>query len=594
MKKKKLVWLIYPTYLLIAFASLLVVTWYLFESLQAHIVSQTQEDLTARTQLVKTHVQSAVITPEKIDRLCKKAGKASGTRITIVLPLGRVLSDSDEHPRGMENHAGRPEIRGALRSGYGSAIRYSETLNKKMMYVAMPVKENGAASLVVRTSLPVKSIFSALGALKTKIATVVLAIALLVTLVSWLVSRKIARPVQEMTQGAQRFASGDLNRRLVLPKSEELADLAAALNDMAAQLDERMKTIKRQKNELETVFSSMTEAVIAVDNDEKILRLNAAAAFYLGGPEASLQGQFLYATIRNHDFTKFVEQAAAAIEKRESDIVFEINDREYIINIKSAALIDEYQERIGTLFVVNDVTRIRQLEKMRKEFAANLSHEIKTPLTSIQGFAEQLKNDPQIAENQEANRYLAIISKNTRRLSAIVEDVMRLSRIEHGDRHKDFSFTETRIKTIIDSAVKICEPEADTRGIRIKMEADPSLTALLDFSLMEQAFVNLLENAVKYSHDNGHVRIYASGEEKHIAVCFEDSGIGIPQTHLPRIFERFYRVDKTRSRELGGTGLGLAIVKHIVQIHGGRTEVDSSPGRGSVFTVILPRNSSIS
>jgi len=598
-KRKKLFTQIFPTYFLIAVISLLAAIWFVFSSLNAFIVDQTREDLTARARLFSQsplfarYLQADAVSVDpgyvqETDRLCKKAGKASNTRITVILPEGRVIGDSEKDPSLMESHKDRPEIAAAVKTGAGSSIRYSSTLKKNMMYVAVGLPEGKPVALIVRASVPLTSVYQALGEIKWKIIQVCLMITLLVAFVSLLVSQRITRPIQEIEAGAQRFAAGHLDRKLVLPDSEELASLAEAMNSMSVQLAERIKTIKLQKNELEAVFASMMEAVIAVDKNDRILRSNQAAEMFLGSTDNQLQGKYLYEVIRNHDFTKFAA-TAATVEKAEEDLVFEIKEEDVrVINAKSAALIDENGQRIGTLLVLNDVTRVRQLENMRKEFAANVSHEIKTPLTSIQGFAEALLADPDIAGNQERSRYLEIISRNARRLSAIIEDVLRLSNIEHGDRQKDFNFVKTKISTVIDSAVNICRPEADQKNIRIVPYYDSSLTALMDFSLAEQAFINLLENAVKYSPDNSEVKIIASVKGKDIVISIMDNGIGIPAVHIPRLFERFYRVDKTRSRKLGGTGLGLAIVKHIVQIHNWEIEVKSTPGKGSVFSVTIP------
>ena len=592
-KRKKLFTQIFPTYFLIAVISLVVAVWFVFSALNTFIFQQTRENLTARARLFSQYILESEFSPEasrirEINRICQQAGKASRTRITVILPEGKVIGDSEEDPARMENHKDRPEISAALKTGLGSSIRHSSTLDRNMMYVAVGVPENGPATLIVRTSLPLTSVYQALGEVKGKILQACLLITLLVALVSLIVSKKITRPIQEIKEGAQRFAAGHLDRQLLLPNSEELSGLADAMNRMSVQLDERIKTIRWQKNELETVFSSMMEAVIAVDNNDRILRSNHAAEIFLSGTDRQMQGKYLYEVIRNHEFTRFAAEAAA-VDKAEADLVFEVKEEDVrVLNVKSAALIDETGKRIGTLLVLNDVTRIRQLENMRKEFAANVSHEIKTPLTSIQGFAEALLGEPAVAGNEEVRRYLDIIVKNARRLSAIIEDVLRLSNIEHADRQKDFHFEEKKIAAVIDSAVNICRPEADRKGVAIVTACDPALTASMDFSLAEQAFINLLENAVKYSFENSEVKIDVTTKNRDTIINFSDKGIGIPAAHIPRLFERFYRVDKTRSRKLGGTGLGLAIVKHIAQIHGWRIDVRSTPGQGSIFSVIIP------
>lgn len=590
-KRKKILRQIYPTYLVVTFGALFVVTWFVFHAINGFFLDETRRNLTARAELVKHHIQAAELAEPALDAWCKAAGSAARTRITLVLPSGRVVGDSEEEPARMENHAGRTEIAKALQTGFGSSLRYSATLDRRMMYVALPMtEENRTVRLVIRTALPVTSIYSALDGIKFNIFAAALVLALLVALVSLVISRNIARPIREMEQGARRFAGGDLSSKLILPASAELASLADAMNDMAGRLDERIKTAIRQKNELNAVFSSMTEAVIAIGSDEKILRVNHAAETFLRKSRQALNGTFLYEVLRNHDLKKFIESALKT-DRMETDLLFELDEKAYIINIHASALMDETGERIGALLILNDVTRMRQLETMRKDFAANVSHELKTPLTSIQGFTETLLTEPSIGENTHVVRCLEIIANNTKRLTTIIDDLLKLSEIEHADRQKDFNFQEAPLADVINSTAAICRPDLDSKQIKLESDCPAGLALPIDPFLLELALVNLVENAVKYSPDNSEVRISAEDKGKEVHVSVIDHGTGIAEAHIPRIFERFYRVDKARSRELGGTGLGLAIVKHVAQIHGGSIEVQSIPGKGSIFTLILPRMS---
>ncbi|MFZ5563350.1 MAG: ATP-binding protein [Thermodesulfobacteriota bacterium] len=586
--RKKILYQIYPTYLVITFGSLFAVIWFVFHALNGFLLDETRHNLTARAQLIKHHIEFTGIAGAALDAWCKSAGTASGTRITVVLPSGRVIADSDENPAQMENHADRTEIINALRSGFGTSLRHSATLARQMMYVAVPLTAGNDIRMVIRTSLPVTSIYSALTGIKHHIFWAALVLALVVALVSLIISRNIVGPIRELEQGARRFAEGDLTGKLAAPASNELASLAEAMNDMAERLDERMKTVIRQKNELTAVFSSMTEAVIAIGNDEKILRVNHAAETFLKKSRQALAGKYLYEVIRNHDLKKFIE-AAVKTDRLETDLLLEIDEKPHVINIHAGALVDETGRRMGALLVLNDVTRLRQLETMRKDFAANVSHELKTPLTSIQGFTETLLADPLAAGNAQMTRCLEIIANNTRRLATIIDDLLKLSEIEHADRQKDLVFEKTAVAPVIASAMAVCGAEADQKEITVPVECPADLTVAADPFLLELALVNLLENAVKYSPSGSSVRITARQENSEVSIAFADQGPGIAEEHLPRIFERFYRVDKARSRELGGTGLGLAIVKHVVQLHRGRIDVQSSPGRGSVFTIVLPR-----
>jgi two-component system phosphate regulon sensor histidine kinase PhoR len=332
----------------------------------------------------------------------------------------------------------------------------------------------------------------------------------------------------------------------------------------------------------------MLEAVIAVDREERLISLNPAAAKWFETEPEKVQGRSIPEAIRNLAMQQFIVRALRSRAPMEDDIVVYQNG-ERTLNIRSAPLLDAAQEPIGTLIVFNDVTQLRRLENMRRDFVANVSHEIKTPLTAIKGFVETLNQG--VAENPaEAKRFLGIVAKHVDRLTSVVEDLLMLSRIEdQGERH-ELKQERTRLREIFQNAVQVCRPGADEKRIRIELAGDENLTAVVDPVLIEQAVVNLLDNAIKYSDAETSVRLAAQQTAEEIRISVQDHGIGIERKHLPRLFERFYRVDKARSRAMGGTGLGLAIVKHISQAHGGRVDVASALNEGSTFTIHLPRD----
>jgi two-component system phosphate regulon sensor histidine kinase PhoR len=390
-----------------------------------------------------------------------------------------------------------------------------------------------------------------------------------------------------MKKGTERFADGDLSSRLAVPDSEELASLAEALNQMAAQLDRRIKTIVSQRNEMETVLASMREGVVAIDNEERIININTAAArFFECNPE-DCPGRSLQEIIRNSALQRFVRQSISSKFPKEDDISLHHNG-EKTLHLRSSPLLNANKEHIGTLVVFNDVTHLRRLEDMRRDFVANVSHEIKTPLTAIKGFVETLRLG-NVDKPEETERFLGIIEKHVDRLSFIVEDLLSLSRIEQEDERDAIQIEKGVILDVLKSAIQICRSKAEEKKIEINHICDPKLTSYFDSSLLEQALVNLLDNSIKYSKPNSTIYLKAKLNDSEVKIIVEDRGIGISKKHLPRLFERFYRVDKARSRNLGGTGLGLAIVKHIAQAHGGNVTVESTLGEGSVFTIHLPQ-----
>jgi two-component system phosphate regulon sensor histidine kinase PhoR len=356
---------------------------------------------------------------------------------------------------------------------------------------------------------------------------------------------------------------------------------------MAAQLDRRIKTVISQRNELETVLSSMMEGVIAVNNEERIIRMNEAAAGFFDCDPEICQGRDLQEVIRNSALQQFVRTALSSREPKEDDIIVHLNG-ESTLNLKSSPLLDANKESTGTLVVFNDVTQLRRLENMRRDFVANVSHEIKTPLTAIKGFVETLHRG-NVDDPEEARRFLGIIQKHADRLSSIVEDLLSLSRIEQEDEGKIIKLEEGYVNDVFQSAMQICRSKAEEKNITIRPVCDEPIFAKFDTTLLEQAVVNLLDNAIKYSEPKSTILLKAQRNNSEIRISVEDQGIGIAKKYLPRLFERFYRVDKARSRNLGGTGLGLAIVKHIAQAHSGRITVESTLGVGSVFTIHLPQ-----
>ena len=591
MKKRKIIWQIYPTYLILVIISLITIGWVGFSSFKSFFLAQATQDLESRARIFQHQLNGRLLStdPEQIDILCKQIGTASDTRITVVLPNGRVVGDSDEDPKNMDLHSTREEILAAKKQHVGSSIRYSSTLQQKMMYVALPLMEKDRIIGILRMSIPIEDIDSQIQAVWFKLAFGGIVIAAVMAGVALLVARRLSRPIREMKIVAQRFAEGDLTQKAAVYETEELTGLSDAMNRMASDLNERINTIISQRNELETVLSSMMEGVLAIDNDEKIIKINASAATMLDIDPEACKGRSIQEIIRNISFQKFVSKALLDIEAVETDITFYRNDLERILKMHSSPITNAEGKKIGTLIVMDDVSKLRRLENVRRDFVANVSHEIKTPLTAIKGFVETLYHD-MAGQEDDAKRFLAIILKHVDRLNAIVDDLLSLSRIEREKDGKEILLQQSDIKDVIETAVQVCMPKAKEKNIIISTATEAPVMANIDVTLLEQAMVNIIDNAIKYSDADSTVDIEAKETDKDIAIEITDHGIGISKEHLPRLFERFYRVDKARSRKMGGTGLGLSIVKHIVQAHGGTIEADSRLGSGSTFTIRLPKH----
>jgi two-component system, OmpR family, phosphate regulon sensor histidine kinase PhoR len=587
-KRRPLIWQLYPSYLVLVLVALAATGWYASRSMRDFYLSQIHRNLLNQSQLLKDQFLP-LLEPGRyaeLDRYCKQAGRRVPTRLTVILPDGTVVGDSEARPAQMENHGNRQEIIQALKGTMGATTRFSETMERHMMYVALPVRQGQTVRGIVRVSIAIDDVDAQLRTLQIQFLVGGIIIAMVVSGVCLVISRRITRPMGIMRRSAERFAGGDLSHRLHPPDTIELAALAEAMNQMAQELEHRIQTVINQRNETQAVFSSMVEGVVALSPEEQIMALNAAAARLLNRPEEELKGRSIQEVMRNHDLHRMVQITLVDDTQTEGDITLYQNG-EQILGVRCTPLLSADGESLGIVMVMNDVTQLRRLENMRTDFAANVSHEIKTPLTAIQGFVETLANES-MDDTEQIRRFLNIIQKHVIRLSTIIDDLMELSRLEQDNDTVRLRCRSSRIAERINAAIQLCEKTAKEKNITLESHAGPNLKANIDPDMIEQALINLVDNAIKYSPGGSTVSIRARRTAHEIRISVRDQGIGIPQKHLPRLFERFYRVDKARSRKMGGTGLGLAIVKHIVQAHGGRVSVESVQGEGSAFTLHLP------
>ncbi len=589
MRRKSLLWKLYPSFVVVIVLSIVTVGIYVSTALKKFYLHKTAESLEVSARLVEREVAAKIgrESGASLDHLCKTLGKAAAIRITLVLPSGEVVGDSDEDPRLMENHAGRPEVKEALSGQTGISTRYSVTLEKEMMYVAMPVKREGVIVGAIRVSIPVMAIDTALRAIYGKIALFVIFMIIVTAALSFYIARRISQPLGELKRGAQRLAEGDFTHRLFAPGFQELSDLAEALNKMVQQLSEKIRLITEQRNELETILSAMREGMLACDADERIITLNQAAGSLLRLDLSAAKGHTVQEAIRNADLQRFINRILSEQREAEVEIVLHGPEKKFL-QISGTVLRDSEGKKIGALIVLNDITRLRHLENIRREFVANVSHELKTPITSIKGYVETLQEGA-IDDKGNARKFLKIIFKQADLLHALIDDLLSLSKIEQEAERGEVQLVEEQVRRIIEAAIATYETRARERHIQVALHGEDEIVVKANARLLEQAVGNLLDNAIKYSEPGGSIEIDVTQGKGEVTIAVSDHGCGIAPEHLPRLFERFYRVDKGRSRELGGTGLGLAIVKYVIQAHGGDVTVESTPGKGSAFTIHLPK-----
>ena len=506
------------------------------------------------------------------DSLADRSGRALGRRVTLVRPDGVVIGDSEFDDQGLtalQNHTTRPEIAMALRGVTGISRRNSPSTGDEELYVAVPVAGRGIA----RVSLLTRNLDSVISAARRDLSTAVLLSLAGAIAIAFLFSRSVSRPVEELRDVARALADGDLARRPTLRAPGEVGELAVALRELAEQLSARLRALETSETLLLQLIESLNEGVIAVDMQRQVVRINETARHLLG---ARAPLPFSLDVLPREVALREALSAAFAGETTEgAEIV--IADR--TLNVTARPLAEG-----GAVLALFDMTRVRRLEAVRRDFVANVSHELRTPLTIVGGFAETLADDdvPFDTRRQFVERILG----NTRRMQRIVDDLLDLSRIESGGWVPHPTAIDLRV--IAGDVIAAARDGAEKKGLRLVPDLAPDAsTVLADATALRQVLGNLVDNAVRHTA-TGEVVLFARRHERGVLLGVRDTGVGIAPEHLPRIFERFYRVDPARSREEGGTGLGLAIVKHLVEAHGGRVRAESELGAGTTITALFP------
>jgi two-component system, OmpR family, phosphate regulon sensor histidine kinase PhoR len=614
MWRSRTFWRLFGSIGLLLLCSIGLLGWVVIGRVERQVNAQTEANLRTKAILVREVVTAQPLPDEFFPPLQKRVtslGQEIATRITLLADDGRVLADSEEDPRAMENHADRPEVEAARREGFGSSTRFSATLGQPMTYAALHVDGRGPVAFV-RVALHLADVEERLGDLRRLVWTAAAGTALAALALAFWLAGRITGPLRELTEGAERIAAGGFGHKVFVGGRDEVGALAHTFNHMSARLADQFTQLAEDGDQLRAILSGMVEGVVALDGAQRILFANDRAARLLEFTAAAPVGRFLWEVVRHRPLLDVLQRTLGREEPTREDLVW---------NGAPARSLTVHAARLpgspprGAVLVLHDTTELRRLERLRQEFVANVSHELKTPLSVIKACVETLQ-DGAVEDSQHRDAFLQRIAEQSDRLYALILDLLSLARIESGEETLDFQAVpvaesvqaclerhwaraEARRQTLVvggretlltarSASKEENNSHAGDAGGSSAM-FDQEATVWADEEAFGQVLDNLVDNAVKYTPEGGRIRVGWQVEGDQICLEVEDTGIGIPEQDLPRIFERFYRVHKARSRELGGTGLGLSIVKHLVGAMHGNVRAASRVGQGTTFLVRLPR-----
>jgi two-component system phosphate regulon sensor histidine kinase PhoR len=582
--KNRLFWKIGLLYLLMLLFVLAAVDVYVVWTLRREFLEAAFSQLESLSHLALMN-PPRLLTESELQNWANRFGQ-SGIRVTLVDSRGKVLADSSEDPARMENHAARPEIREAFQEGTGRAIRRSPTLKRDLVYLAQRYDAEDGGPLVLRLSIPLYRLEETLYNFRSRLWGFSLLILAVAGTSSLLFYRSISSRIGRLKEFSRRVAEGDFRPLSLDRNNDELADLASTLSQTALKLDRTIGTLTEERNQSAAILASMEEGVAVIGCDQRVIYCNSAFCRAAGVQNISCEGRPIMELIRHSDLLSFIQKALTGGETVHGEVIVgSIRTRSFAV---TSAPIRSDNTTTGAVMVLHDISEIRRLERARRDFIANISHEFKTPLTAIQGFAETLLGGA-LEDARNRRRFLEIIREHALRLGRLTNDLLKLAQIEAGQLPREAH--QVPVAQVIDPCLEIARIKAKQKRLILDAEYDGNLPPLLgDVRSFQEILENLLDNAVRYSSPAGYIHVKAAVEGSEIVLSVADTGIGIPKVDQERIFERFYRADAARSRESGGTGLGLSIVKHLVEAHGGRIRIESEVGQGSTFYVYFPLN----
>ena len=583
MKSKSIKRHLFFSYFLIISTTIIITIFFTVITLRALYLEKSKRELFSNLVLFEKILQPKFLDSDaKNFTKLKDLAKQIKLRLTIINLKGKVIFDSEKSPEQMDNHLNRLEVKNALHNKIGTSIRFSDTLHEDMLYVAKSLAYQGKTTGVLRIAEPLtllnRQVYQAI------IFLVILGtvISFFAMLIAYFISRKITNPFKELISILNDYGQADFKHHFIESNIAEINQITNALHNMSEELSEKIKAIVKEKLEKESILNNMMEGVITIDRYETVTNINKAALSLL-----KLDGKiccvYFQEIIRNPELNELIKKVLAEPAQIRKEIY--LAQTQIYLQVSMSSLINESKKIIGAIIVLNDISRLKEAETLEKAFVANVSHELKTPLTVIKGFVETLMNGS-VKKQEDYLNFLEIINRHLNRLGAIIDDLLTLSKVED---QKSVNFEKTSLAEVVRKALDICATKAEAKKIKINIDLEQDFILYLNPLLIEQAIINLIDNAVQYSAENSTITIKTGGNQDQCWLLVSDEGIGIAEDHLPHLFKRFYRVDKSRSRESGGTGLGLAIAQHILDLHKARIEVKSTLGQGSDFYVYFSK-----
>lgn len=576
--KKNLFYKIFFSYLVIICLSFFLLDILMRDEIKSVLTSQIEEELFSYSGLLK------LASPEKSSDNIQQIAKISDCRITLIDARGKVFADSEKDPALLENHLNRPEVQEARLKGKGKSVRFSNSIGTNMLYVAVAVKDVDRITGYIRLARPLYAVQNVISKVYQYILLSICIVAVIALLIALFFSFRLYEPIKTMEQFTEKLRKGEPVGTIILDTADETKTLAENINYLVEELRNKIRIAHEEKSKLMTAFTSMNEGVLIINQQDSIEFISPVLSNMLAVQYGNVGGKTLMEAFRSVDLQKAFQEFKQTRSNVSREII--LGGMEPFIMSVSISAIHDHPDEEKTMIVFHDVTRLKKLEQIKMDFVANVTHEIRTPLTAIIGYLETIKSGA-INNIEETKKFIDVMLRQSERLNRLVEDLLTISNIEM--KEAVLTFEKVSLNAVINNVISLIQSKAGQKKIAVENHVPENLVPVkADRDKLTQIFVNLLDNAVKFTPDGGLVAIDAKEEGAFIIVSVLDTGIGVPSSEIARLGERFYRVDRSRSRELGGTGLGLSIVKHLMIAHGGRMEIESQLGKGTKVSLFFP------